>query len=121
MALNQIVEPALVIPESIKLYGVPKISSDTIKPYFEIYSVKDGRLMHSSLDPEKKNLKKFDINLYNQKNSPPVEIPILGGPLLIGDILVKAYHSGRAISFELTKKPQLVASSCSDMHSILGS
>jgi hypothetical protein len=93
VSLNQMIDPAIVVLDSSKMYGIPKLSSNYFRPYFEVYSVRDSHMVYTSNDPDKKtSLKKFPVT-ETKKDGPSIHVPFINAPPMIGDILIKVYHS----------------------------
>jgi len=87
-------EPSIVALDKLTM-GCPKTSS-YFRPYVEIYTVRDNRLVYSTIDPEKKKSPKKYKSKKMENEKAQIEIPLAGTKLpLIGDVLIKVYHMGK--------------------------
>lgn len=82
------VDPQVCFVECVRLHGCPRLSSDYFRPYIEIYTVRDSTLRYTTCFG---NLKKFKVE--NEKKG-PFDIDLSKSPAVVGDIMLKVYHSG---------------------------
>jgi C2 domain of PTEN tumour-suppressor protein len=88
--INKRIEPQVIKVDCIKMYGIPKMSSNYFRPYIELYTVRTGEMVYTTKDPNGKN-KKYKTE---EESKGPIEIPFSNCPPQAGDILFRVYHTG---------------------------
>lgn len=90
LSLNKEVSPQVISVESVRMYGIPKMSSNYFRPFIELYNVRSGDMIYTTKDQSGKN-RKYKIE---DDGKVPIDIQFHNCPSVAGDVLFRVYHTG---------------------------